>query len=333
MKRFKERMYPDDAYQIATKLNDSRIVQEIHAPIRSVIETVMNSASIWKWRFHNTNNYPLVGIYPTKGFCNWKSNRKIHSIIFNGVLNEYIMPALCKISILTNNFGTVDDFDEREKLIKLNNCPEWIEKRVIEVVGQYSLNTKFVYYQEMLPMTDAYEIFDTKDKAIDNDENLKDHKELVENMKSMNSIHQRFKMLVGGFFKDFFDVGEQPDNEDHISLEYANKVYEIFEKAYDIHIQTKDNLKNIDYPVIIVATKPTTMNILLAHTLNKPLFRGLRPKHIIKNCITTIPLLLAGMHHSVFRQEYLEIKNTIMAVKAKNDELQEENVKNFVKSW
>lgn len=325
MQRFKEYKYPDGVFN--TVVNIFNKYNSISDTIKEITTIVLGNMEIWKWRLHNSNNYPLVGVYPVKGFGEWKSTRKTHSIVFNGVVNEFILPALCRITIKDFNYINTD----KEVLIKHGAYFE----DVTEVVGQYSLDTKFVFYNELMDMSDAFEIFDTKDKALDNNKEFQDHKEFLENMKSMNTIFNHFKVLVGGFFKDFFDIEDEKtkDKKNAISTEYADKVYDIFKNAYEIKIKTKDQLKYINYPIITVATKPTTLNYLLDHASNKHLFKDMRSADIITRCMYTIPLILAGMHHTAFREEYMEIKNTIMNIRAKNGESEPIAVENFVQSW
>lgn len=324
MKRFKELKYPNDVYNTCLSLfyNQNQNGNELPFSVNQVVVSMINGMDIWKWRIHNTSHYPLVGVYPTKGFKPWKTNRKIHTVVVNGTYNEFISPALCKISMLTD-----PDTEIKKKIGDGYSCP----KNVVEVVGQYSLTTKFVSHQALPDMTDAYDVFDVKDKALTETNELTKHNELADKLKSMNVIHDNFKMFLGVFFEDFFTIEKK---HKQVDMEYANKVYDILSNAFDINIKTKDQLKNIDYPVITVAMKPNTVDYLREHASEKRTINGLAVKYIFNNYFLTLPMIIAGLHHSAFKDEYIECKQAIMTIKAKQDELEPtEDTKNIIKSW
>ena len=330
MKKFRYNKYPMGIFSITRELFDTE-KDKLPYSINQICIVMMKAIDLWKWRLYKDNHFPLVGVYPVKGCVKWKSNRKIHTLLFNGTYNEFISPALCKISMLSNDY-----FKSRKELLSdITVCPQ----NVVEVVGQYNLNTKFVSHQELPDMTDAYDVFDIHDKALlalakDNEAAKND--KLVNVLQSMNSINNHFKMMLGIFFKDFFNIEIPKDNKEPI--DYANKVYEIISNAFVIYTKTKEQLKNLDYPVITVAMKPNTLEYLLSHASNKKVIHNHIPvKFLLKQYVITLPIIIAGLHHTVFKEKYMECKLTIMSAKSQQDEEEEieipEEAASVIKSW
>lgn len=309
MRNYREDKYPSDIFSITSDICRH---PESFTPaiIKSVTGAMLRSVSVWQWRMRDKTHFPLVGIYPTKGYTCFKNTYTTHIVIFKGTYNEYVLPSICRISIQPTE-----------------------PYKILEVVGHYSLDTKHVSYNSLIPMDDAYEIFDTKDKAImENNELIKDKIEIAEKFKSMNVIHTNFKLMLGGFFKDFFKIDIKNDDPNTISEAYADEVYNILSKAFVITIMDKEQLKRVSYPVISVATLPSTIDYLLSMATEKPLFKNYTAQDIVAFHTWSIPMIIAGLHHTAFRNEYIECKSVIMDIKSKNEEIVEDD-SNIITSW